>query len=1222
MSGPQQVGDLFISLELRTQQLEQQAKRAEDALGGIADKGKEAAGGAKEAEEGLGGVGTSATRLASRINPVTAGLAVLGATLVVVAKNANDAALSMEGAVKSLTTAAPRLQGSVGALRDTLNAVAVATGRTVTELGEVGQSSARAAGSVEDLGNRLKLASDLAKATGQDFGDTADGINQILGVFGLLGEQAEPVANQLFRLASTGVELDKLFAALRSAAPTIRETGVSFETATAALASFIREGLTGPQAAAELKKLAQGGEEGAAALRKIAAESPGAAEGLKSVAEAAALIDPAATRADKALAQIAANLTPLGRAIRTFTSEAKASLTEVIALATTPALLRYLRAGAGPAATVSTALPIIVTPNASQLAGSGSTPERPLRDTAAAARDAQKALGDLGNILDRLNEDIFDTAAQKIQRAREEIEALAAAAGGDKAAQLAALAQQLLTVNEALDGFNPSVRFGSGNVDPLGLKGIDFEEQANFVARLRRETEGFFDAAGEQTQDNLDNAVRDTLQQASLIRDSVRGALELGEAFGVVDDELANILNSLASVATGIGPLVKALQSGAGLGTIVGAALPVIGGISGLVSGLFGGGESESQRKLREAIEANREALEENSRRLDELSQRGLIGSGLTGDQINTARGLRSIPLTNDPFNGGGPITIDFGAAPNTVNISEELNRLGISMADLEELAGALGLEFVELTSGNVDQFLQFLDDVNTLLDQGLFGTGLNSRLDLTRVGFDFAEDAPSGGERFTALFDSATIGEGASDLLKNAFEGIDFSTIDLPETQEAIRQIIRDLFGTVTGEGFDFAGLGDFTGEEFIGFLLELLGLLPEGADGVEDFGDAVKTAAEKFSEAVGALNLTTRVFDLSTIEQAQAFLGILGEFSPAFADLISEFDLTTVEGINGATAVLQDYFLAIQSGEVSLEGLGFTIEDVAAAIDLLQGASAEAIREIERQAAEEKRQADEERRANDAAYRESQRQAEEEQRAAERAHQEELRRIEEIRRARLDVGQDTLRALQEQFQLFDVDDIAAQLSARIQTLSAQSPAFAELFQGIDANDAGSRAEALARLREFALANPFGLESGDLSADVTRSEVLSIAELIKALNEVTITTTEDRNESFRVDRTITQVEGERISGLLGTGNILAEESLAVQRAMLSLWQAALGFEGLSAPAVPGAAGPTFGTAAIYLTVNINGTEVSGGLSGATAQNVVAFGQALADELLLADMGA
>lgn len=514
-------------------------------------------------------------------------------------------------------------------------------------------------------------------------------------------------------------------------------------------------------------------------------------------------------------------------------------------------------------------------------------PDRPGASppTTTGTDEATKAFKELGATLRTLERDIMDPLRTKFDDLRERIAALAATAGSAQAQGLAKLANQLVTVQEALDGFAPTVRFGADQVEGLAVR-FDFDEQFATLRRLQRET----DALDDDSTERLAKEVELSIQRGRFLRDAIRGALDLADAFGVVDDALADILSSLGDVATGIGPLISALTTpGIGLGTIIGTALPVVGGISQLVGGLFGGGESAEQRALREAIERNREALEANSRNLAALREEGLLSSGLTGEQIEIGRRVRQFGELDvsliPPEDASIDFSPDLSQSPffGVEAARRELDRLGLSLDGLRDLASDLGIEFVDLLPNRVNEFVAFLRSISAVIGQPTFGTGLAGRLEQVRAGFGFTETPVTAGQQFQQLVGAASTGSGFAAILAEAFADVDFSGADTAAGQAQLREIIRGLFARVTAADFDeFAALGDFSGSEFLAFLGDLNRLAQSagtgtiGEDTIQSVGIS-RTLSEVTGERMAGLLGSQLVVEQASLDELRAIRSLM---------------------------------------------------------------------------------------------------------------------------------------------------------------------------------------------------------------------------------------------------------------------------------------------------------------------------------------------------------
>lgn len=139
-------------------------------------------------------------------------------------------------------------------------------------------------------------------------------------------------------------------------------------------------------------------------------------------------------------------------------------------------------------------------------------------------------------------------------------------------------------------------------------------------------------AAGGTTE--IDKSAEALARQALLIQQSVDGALQLAEAFGMVHGSVVDTLRGVAQIAGNIPNLlntVRDARSGAvgpngtvGIGALIGAGLPVAGAVASIVGGLL-----SSAKAARE----HAKALAESRRKLTESLQERVARSGLNDQQ-------------------------------------------------------------------------------------------------------------------------------------------------------------------------------------------------------------------------------------------------------------------------------------------------------------------------------------------------------------------------------------------------------------------------------------------------------------------------------------------------------------------------------------------------------------------------------------------------------------
>src|SRR5690606_23462637 len=96
---------------------------------------------------------------------------------------------------------------------------------------------------------------------------------------------------------------------------------------------------------------------------------------------------------------------------------------------------------------------------------------------------------------------------------------------------------------------------------------------------------------------------------------------------------------------------------------------------------------------------------------------------------------------------------------------------------------------------------------------------------------------------------------------------------------RDAARSIIEGIFGAISSDTLtkgELDGLiGDFSVGDFKGFLDELLGLIP---DALDESGEQLATASERWADAVRNIGRASEVFGYTIGEQAQAIVNEFG--------------------------------------------------------------------------------------------------------------------------------------------------------------------------------------------------------------------------------------------------------------------------------------------------------------------------------------------------------
>lgn len=415
--------------------------------------------------------------------------------------------------------------------------------------------------------------------------------------------------------------------------------------------------------------------------------------------------------------------------------------------------------------------------------------------------------------------------------------------------------------------------------------------------------------ATEKAQAALDAAQA----MARTIESAARGALQLASAFGLVDDKTAAVLENIVQVATSIDPLLKALKTGS-MGDIVGAALPLVGGIASLVSGFFHG-DPESQRIQRE----NTAAIEKLTRTLGEF------GLAITGSDFAKAAAAAA---------AAEPLAANLGAVGYTRNyerqVRAKLESTGLSLQEFTEIAKTLGITFKNAVP-TAQELQQVLDAIaQTQLTQ--FAQTFDGQLQALQARFDLFDitDPIAQLKELQDIFDDPHFG---SPALAQALAGLDLST---PEGRQAAQQAIQQLFealqsGTLTPEQ-----LGGLTPQQFLDQLLNVKHLLESGGGAGTGGYNVDRSITEATGSHLAGLLTTANVYAQRTMVAVEAMaatfrgtsVGALPSLTPPAAPAAATGSATFGVGgaLGGASITLQvvltrDVLSALGAGALGLD-------------------------------------------------------------------------------------------------------------------------------------------------------------------------------------------------------------------------------------------------------------------------------------------------------------
>ena len=301
--------------------------------------------------------------------------------------------------------------------------------------------------------------------------------------------------------------------------------------------------------------------------------------------------------------------------------------------------------------------------------------------------------------------------------------------------------------------------------------------------------------------------------RARQIRDQARAVREYSDAIigaakslGILDDQTAQTLSSIADLGVAIGRI-----AGGDLSAIPAA----ISSAAGLLSGLFG--ESQADKERKDAIRQNTEAIERlrDAMKASVLSGGNLaklaraLGGGRTAKQ-GEPTGTQTHPTLNEIL--GSPIS-DAG-------VLNYFASLGLSFKDLKAAADELGITIVDKDGKLIRQGLRQLGDAAWIAAENMLkfadtADGLREKLDFQAQIFDVPDTPEERAKRELAI-----LKEKAPAIFDKYFGGIDAST---PQGQRQLEDAQRKLAQDILDGVLDPSALGGLTGEDLKAILLNI---------------------------------------------------------------------------------------------------------------------------------------------------------------------------------------------------------------------------------------------------------------------------------------------------------------------------------------------------------------------------------------------------------------
>lgn len=733
---------------------------------------------------------------------------------------------------------------------------------------------------VEALIARFEALQTAADATGTDVAALAGPFDQILDVFGLADTELQRVAATLAAISQErGIGFEDFLGAFQSAAPVIREAGLSFDEGAEAISRLLAAGLSAKQVAADLKEQLKAlGEEG---LKSLATDARNATKDMGDLSERARLVRESMERTRGDIdAAFAARTRAIGQAINDnilnpllqaghlltllATGGAKASTSVSTAADRLLAAIRIMSPTAGAILTGFQALgdeepgpspvdrggPVQLPEITTTAPGKKELEE--LRDgltktftanlpatveaTASAIRALRERLRELGTPASEITERLEPLLEQlaRLRAAAADLSLTQAIGDAEGAASAAASLDQLGALAADLMLQIQGANKGSAEQVALQERLLRVNEA---IARVNRrivdlkddESQGAHDVAdftGDATADAqaMRQALSLTVEQ---LGDAARGAIGLAQAFGLAGDSAAALLQNVVTLATTLPKTIKAFEGlgkvdaeGNPLSTLAGAlsgGIAGLGALAGIVSGLFG--ESADDREDRRIREQNTEAIRELTKTfIDQVS----------GQTVATARGAVNSLLDLGRRGVAGSSGHGAGWVLDRDAVNAALEPFGLNLRDFAEQLKEINPN-LELNTSSAADFIESLRQIDRALaevDFRAFTETFGGQLSLLQLQFDLL-DLTNPLDQLERLRELAA-GEFGSPALTKALEGLDLT--DPAQRAEAERRLLElaNRAGLSPEQGgFTAADLGGMSTQELLEFIRNFEGLI-----------------------------------------------------------------------------------------------------------------------------------------------------------------------------------------------------------------------------------------------------------------------------------------------------------------------------------------------------------------------------------------------------------
>lgn len=498
----------------------------------------------------------------------------------------------------------------------------------------------------------------------------------------------------------------------------------------------------------------------------------------------------------------------------------------------------------------------------------------------------------------------------------------------------------------------------------LGGDTREIDKELLDIDKKREEIRKRLLGTSKDTTSEDERQTRHVRDQAVAIQQAVDGTLQLAAAFGLVDENTTNILRSIGQMAAQIPVLLDEIgQLGrfddkgnplATTGSVIGAALPVVGAVATLAKSLgdvFSKKPSAAESQQIKTLQDNTRAL----RDLVAMADSGDLGEVLGGLSVATARTAQTaVDRVVSQYGRAAPSVLLGGGGATDVEllaITKIAKQLGIDLDGTEDSfykfieALKITREEAEKRHAQQQQHLQEDLEVRRLRAEGhteeadAMAFAIAQQRELTKYVDEFADAATQtalaaaqAAEAEERLADKRRAAAARDADIDIALGGDEFDeppevfrrrvqqwietggafadflkTLDLsdlsPENMARVKEDVRAWLKEVmeSPEAFDLAGMS----------IDELIDMVLSFADAADAAAEAVENAAKSMYRSSDDLDAYWDVNETPAMDQ-------VGQAAKKYnIDNFDQFDLTTQSGRDAAIEWLKNAFNSAMTAE-----------------------------------------------------------------------------------------------------------------------------------------------------------------------------------------------------------------------------------------------------------------------------------------------------------------